>query len=163
MSAPKVLIADDDEVMLRALERQALKHGLRPITASEGQVLELALEHRPAVVVLDIHQRGFDGRDVLAQLKRAPEMRRTEVVVISGQEEPSTQAECLMLGAAAFQRKPVEWSFMEEVARLARQVSAGASEASWLEAFGGGGDLALIEIEESSPSSIEVLPWVAEE
>ena len=163
MSAPKVLIADDDEVMLRALERQALRHGLQPITASEGQVLELALEHRPAVVVLDIHQRGFDGRDVLAQLKRTPEMRHTEVVVISGREEPSTQAECLTLGAAAFQRKPVEWSFMEEVARLARQVSAGVSEASWLEAFGGGGDLALMELEEPAVPPVAVLPWVPEE
>jgi CheY-like chemotaxis protein len=160
VSTPKVLIADDDEVMLRALERQALRHGLRPITASEGQVLQLALEHRPAVVVLDIHQRGFDGRDVLAQLKRAPEMQHTEVVVISGREEPSTQAECLTLGAAAFQRKPVEWSFMEEVARLARHVSEGESEASWLEAFNDAEELVLIDIEQ--PSAPE-LPWAPEE
>lgn len=148
MSVATVLIADDDPVMLAGLCLQARFHGLKPIGVAEGEVVALAREHRPTVIVLDIHQKGFDGRDVLAQLKRDPLTRDSEVVVISGREERSTQAECLALGAAAFRRKPVEWEFMEEVARLAYRLGSTQAQAPWSHCFTGSYEVEVLELEE---------------
>ena len=160
MSIATVMIADDDPVMLAGLCLQARFHGLRPIGVAEGEVLALARAHRPTVVVLDIHQQGFDGRDVLAQLKSDPLTHHCEVVVISGREDDFTEAECLALGAAAFRRKPVEWAFMEEVARLAYRLSYTQEPAPWSDCFPGSYEVEVVELEE-----LEALEprWLPEE
>ena len=160
MSVATVLIADDDPVMLAGLCLQARYHGLQPIAVGEGEVLSAARRHRPTVIVLDIHQRGFDGRDVLAQLKADPATCGSEVVVISGHEERSTRAECLALGAAAFRRKPVEWEVMESVAHLAYDLAhAGADvEAPWTD-LGSANDVESIALEEGEDD----LPWASGE
>jgi len=152
MSIATVMIADDDPVMLAGLCLQARFHGLRPIGVGEGEVMALARAHRPRVIVLDIHQDGFDGRDVLAQLKADPLTQDSEVVVISGYADASTQAECLALGAAAFRCKPVEWEFMEEVARLAYSLSYTQHEAPWSDCFTGSYEVEVIELEDLEPS-----------
>lgn len=159
MSVATVLIADDDPVMLAGLCLQARYHGLQPIAVAEGEVLSAARRHRPTVIVLDIHQRGFDGRDVLAQLKADPATCGSEVVVISGHEEHSTRAECLALGAAAFRRKPVEWEFMESVAHLAYDLAHAQGEAPWTD-LGSANDVEeLIALEGDEDG----LPWARSE
>ena len=160
MSVATVLIADDDPVMLAGLCLQARYHGLQPIAVAEGEVLSAARRHRPTVIVLDIHQRGFDGRDVLAQLKADPATCGSEVVVISGHEELSTRAECLALGAAAFRRKPVEWEFMESVAHLAYDLAHASAdvEAPWTD-LGSANDVEIIALDEGG----DALPWASEE
>ena len=153
MTIATVMIADDDPVMLAGLCLQARFHGLTPIGVAEGEVVALARAHRPTVIVLDIHQNGFDGRDVLAQLKSDPLTQDCEVVVISGREDRFTQAECLALGAAAFRRKPVEWEFMEEVARLAYSLSYTEEQAPWSECFTGSYEVEVLELEDLEPSA----------
>ncbi len=128
-----LLISDDDPAVLSSLARLARGAGFRPVLDSEGKALELARSHRPAVVVLDIHQRGIDGRDLLARLKSDPLTQHAEVVVISGVEEPYTANECLALGAVAFRGKPLPDDFMQELARLAGL--PGPSRAEWNEVF----------------------------
>ena len=86
-------------------------------TTSE-QVLELARKHRPAVIILDIHQNQ-DGRDLLAQLKQDPETRACKVIMLSGVEDQYTRHLCFELGADAYELKPFDPTFMTRVARLA--------------------------------------------
>jgi CheY-like chemotaxis protein len=160
MSVATVLIADDDPVMLAGLCLQARYHGLQPIAVGEGEVLSAARRHRPTVIVLDIHQRGFDGRDVLAQLKADPATCGSEVVVISGREERSTQAECLALGAAAFRRKPVEWEFMESVAHLAYDLARARDDGAWTD-LASANDVEVIALDDTG-EAVEP-PWLPDE
>ena len=68
MPSPVVLIADDEPLLVSALVREARRSGLTSVSDTTSErVLELAREHRPAVIILDIHQNQ-DGRDLLAQL-----------------------------------------------------------------------------------------------
>jgi two-component system, OmpR family, response regulator AdeR len=119
MPSPVVLIADDEPLVVSALAREARRSGLASVadTTSE-RVLELARKHRPAVIILDLHQHQ-DGRDLLAQLKQDPDTRECKVIILSGVEDQFTRHVCFELGADAYEVKPFDHTFMTRVARLA--------------------------------------------
>ncbi len=105
--------------MVSALVREARRSGLISVSDTTSEhVLELARKHRPAVIILDIHQ-NLDGRDLLAQLKKDPETRDCKVIMLSGVEDQYTRHVCFKLGADAYELKPFDQTFMTRVARLA--------------------------------------------
>jgi two-component system response regulator AdeR len=119
MPTPVVLIADDEPLLVSALVREARRSGLASVADTTSEhVLELARKHRPAVIILDIHQ-NLDGRDLLAQLKQDPETRDCKVIMLSGVEDQYTRHVCFALGADAYELKPFDPTFMVRVARLA--------------------------------------------
>jgi two-component system, OmpR family, response regulator AdeR len=119
MPAPLILISDDEPLVVSALAREARRSGFLSVTDTTSEhVLELARQHRPAVIILDIHQNR-DGRDLLAQLKQDPATRDCKVVILSGVEDQFTRHVCFELGAEAYEVKPVDPSFMHRVARMA--------------------------------------------
>jgi two-component system response regulator AdeR len=119
MPSPVVLIADDEPLVVSALSREARRSGLASVADTTSQhVLELARKHRPAVIILDLHQNQ-DGRDLLALLKKDPDTRDCKVVILSGVEDQFTRHVCFELGADAYEVKPFDHTFMTRVARMA--------------------------------------------
>jgi CheY-like chemotaxis protein len=119
MLPPVVLISDDEPLVVSALTREARRSGLASVADTTSHlVLSLARRHRPAVIILDIHQHQ-DGRDLLAQLKQDPETRDCKVVILSGVEDQFTRHVCFELGAEAYEVKPFDPTFMTRVARMA--------------------------------------------
>jgi DNA-binding response OmpR family regulator len=117
---PVILISDDEPLMVSALAREARRQGLHFITdTSSEHVHELARRHRPEVIILDINQR-IDGRDLLSRLKRDPATSNCRVIVLTAIEDQFTRALCMKLGADEYQTKPIDSTFMQRVARLAR-------------------------------------------
>lgn len=116
---PTILIADDEPGVVAALAREARRAGLSYITDTTSQyVLDLARQHRPAVIILDLKQH-VDGRDLLATLKRDPLTRDCKVLILSAIEDQFTRHTCLELGAADYDVKPFDPCFMTKVRRLA--------------------------------------------
>jgi DNA-binding NtrC family response regulator len=66
LNRPRILLVDDDELMLDALQRQ-LRQSFDVTVATEGKLaLKLAVTERPfAVVVSDLRMPGMDGVSVL--------------------------------------------------------------------------------------------------
>lgn len=119
MLSPVVLISDDEPLVVSALAREARRSGLTSVADTTSQhVLDLARQYRPAVIILDIHQR-MDGRDLLARLKQDPETRECKVIILSGVEDQFTRHVCFELGAEAYEVKPFDHTFMTRVARMA--------------------------------------------
>lgn len=113
------LIADDNAQMVAALARDAKREGFLMLSDTiSTHVLELAREHRPDVIVLDLHQ-AVEGRDLLADLKRDPKTRDLKVVILSGEEDQHARHECLRLGAEDYICKPVDSLFFRRLARIA--------------------------------------------
>ncbi|MBL8957327.1 MAG: response regulator [Myxococcaceae bacterium] len=122
---PRVLISDDDDLVIRSLSRSARHEGLDPVAESDaGQVVEMAKEVLPEVIVLDINQRNHDGRDVLARLKNDPATRDIRVVMLTGVEDQLTRHDCLILGADDYVVKPVDPLFMVRIARKIAEARA---------------------------------------
>lgn len=123
MTPPVVLISDDEPLIVSALAREAKRSGLTCISDTTSErVLELARQHRPAVIILDINQHQ-DGRDLLAQLKQDPATRDCKVIILSGVEDQFTRHVCFELGADDYEVKPFDPTFMTRVARLATAVA----------------------------------------
>jgi CheY-like chemotaxis protein len=119
MNRPTVLISDDEPRLASALAREARAHGLSYIVDTTSEHVQmLAREHRPAVIILDIHQQR-DGRDLLAALKKDPATKDLKVVILSGEEDQFTRQLCFELGADDYETKPMGPVFMRKVARLA--------------------------------------------
>jgi DNA-binding response OmpR family regulator len=84
--SPSILIVDDDEYVLGALEaalRGLRIHLLTAHTAAEGE--SLALQHRPLLAIVDIGLPDRDGYQLTAELRRAPGLSGMRILILTGQ------------------------------------------------------------------------------
>lgn len=71
----------------------------------------------PDLILLDLNLPRMDGREVLAELKEDPELRRIPVVVLTTSEAEEDVARSYSLYANAFVTKPVDFERFIEVVR----------------------------------------------
>lgn len=101
MRRPRILLADDHQMLM-----DALKYVVEPRcevvgTASDGRaLLEAAAKLRPEVVVLDIAMPELNGLDAARQLKRT--MPKVKLIFMTMNEEPDLVGEAFRAGASAF-------------------------------------------------------------
>jgi PAS domain S-box-containing protein len=78
------------------------------IPAVRGRAgVELALLHRPDVILLDLDLPDIDGTEVLATLARDPRTARIPVVVLSADATPASMDRLSDTGIAAYLTKPL--------------------------------------------------------
>jgi len=100
-----VLVVDDNADTLQLLGRYAAGSRYRLIPCREPErALELAQQHRPHAIVLDVMMPHMDGWSLLGHLREHPATRPIPVLVctIVAQQEMA-----LALGAAGYLQKPV--------------------------------------------------------
>jgi CheY-like chemotaxis protein len=82
--APRMLVADDDPCVLRALAERCTRMGFDVETAANGlQALIKAGQRRPDVLVIDVQMPEVDGLAVCAYLS-TPEAKSMSVIVMTG-------------------------------------------------------------------------------
>lgn len=88
------LVVDDDVFLLSAMAELLSEDGYDVHTASNGfSALRVAVECRPAVILLDLMLPERSGSDVLADLRADQVTRDTAIVVVSGHPEALTEAQ----------------------------------------------------------------------
>jgi CheY-like chemotaxis protein len=123
----KVLLVEDDDDDVR-LVREALETGQvrnRLTVLSDGADALAYLrgegEHagspRPDLVLLDLNLPGRDGRQVLADIKADPELRRIPVVVLTGSQADEDVVRSYDLHANAYVSKPGDFNIFVEIIR----------------------------------------------
>jgi two-component system response regulator AdeR len=125
MRQPKILISDDEPLLVNAIKREARRFGIEVLIDTKSNVVELAQAHRPDLIVLDVHQ-SLDGRDLLAALKRNPETRSVPVIMLSANEDQFIRHCCFELGACDYEVKPFDPSFMRKMARMVQHAEEGS-------------------------------------
>ena len=104
---PKALVVDDDPVMLGLLERYLTRAGYQTLTALEaGQGVALAVQHVPAVIVMDVMMPELSGLAALRLLRHTEATKDIPVIIISANDQPEAKQESIAGGAAAFLVKP---------------------------------------------------------
>ena len=105
-----VLYVEDNNSNLRLVERILVKRPhIKLLSAMDGPLgLELARQHEPALILLDLHLPGMDGEDVLKHLKADERTAKIPVVVVSADATDSRVERLLAGGAEAFLTKPLQ-------------------------------------------------------
>ena len=83
-AGPLVLVCDDDASVVETVSLMLEERGYRVIPATSGQeAVELALEARPDVIVLDLLMPGMSGWEAASALNEHPETAAIPLVVLS--------------------------------------------------------------------------------
>ena len=108
MSKGKILVVDDDRLVLATLSYGLTQAGFEVIDADNGDdAILLAREHRPQLALLDIRMEGLTGFDVAAYLR---EYLQTPFMFLSAFADEATVAKVKELGAVAYLVKPLDIS-----------------------------------------------------
>ena len=101
----------------RILERHATVQLLSAMQATIG--LELAREHHPDLIVLDLHLPDMSGTEVLKRLKTDQPTRDIPVVVLTANASKGRAEHITQLGAAAYLTKPLDVPrFIDAIAHI---------------------------------------------
>jgi PAS domain S-box-containing protein len=105
-----VLIVDDDEASALLALKLLLRAGLRSVdTLTDArQVVDWVTEHKPDLVLLDLHMPYLDGYAVLAALRERATSTELPVVVLSADDTLEASRRALALGANDFLIKPLQ-------------------------------------------------------
>ena len=105
-----VLYIEDNLSNLELIQRVlARRSDLRLITAMQGRLgLDLAREHHPDLILLDVHLPDIPGDEILRRLKAEPPIAGIPVIVISADATAVQIARLLSLGARDYLTKPLD-------------------------------------------------------
>ena len=90
-----------------------------------GLAIELAQEHRPDVIVLDLHLPDLSGREVLHRLRADPRTRDIPIAIASADATPGRVRQLREEGAFDYVTKPLDLQqFLDVIdAALARHTA----------------------------------------
>jgi signal transduction histidine kinase/ActR/RegA family two-component response regulator len=106
----KVLYIEDNMANVRLVERVFQRRDdVDVIAAMQGRLgVALAREHRPVLILLDLHMPDVNGDEVLRQLREDPATATTPVVIVSADATAGQIERLLAEGATGYLTKPLD-------------------------------------------------------
>lgn len=122
-----ILIAEDEPEIAEILAAYLARSGLRSIHAADGRrALEMHLQHKPDLVLLDVQMPRLDGWQVLSEIRHRG---HTPVIMLTALDQDIDKLTGLRIGADDYVVKP--FNAAEVVARtlaVLRRASARTSD-----------------------------------
>ena len=122
--ARKILVVDDNQVVIKAISLKLLAAGYQVITAMDGaEAVAAARKENPDLILLDISfppdvgSVQWDGFRIMEWFHRLDTARKIPVIVITGSEDPKARERATSNGAVAFFLKPIEHDSLLRVIR----------------------------------------------
>jgi DNA-binding response OmpR family regulator len=114
---PVVLVADDDEDILRLLGLRLERAGYDVLAAKDGiEALAVVESRTPDIAVVDVMMPRMDGHDLVRHLRERPETAGMPILILTAAVHDRVAEASAEAGADAHMRKP--FSPRELVARL---------------------------------------------
>lgn len=111
---PKILVVDDDPVILKTVGVKLSKAGFEVVTGHDGaEAITTARKENPDVIVLDINfppdvAVAWDGIGVMKWLQRMESGQTPPIIIITGSQQEQLREKALAAGALAFFQKPID-------------------------------------------------------
>jgi PAS domain S-box-containing protein len=99
-NAPNVLVVEE---LLKFRPEWKLVHA-----ASGSLGVDLAVSHRPDLILLDLHLPDLSGSDVLRELKRRPGLADIDVIILTADAHAGLSRQLKLAGAAGYLTKPFD-------------------------------------------------------
>jgi DNA-binding response OmpR family regulator len=117
----KILIMDDDPIIVAFVSNLLRDHGHTVVTAEDGQAgLETVRRERPDLILTDLVMPYRDGFEVLRDLKADSTLARIPVIVVSMKEREQEIVRVFDMGAHDYVIKP--FGAHELLARIRRSL-----------------------------------------
>ena len=106
----RVLHIEDNLSNLKLIEKIFEQRAdVEVVAAMHGSLgLELAREHRPSLILLDLHLPDLNGEEVLSRLRDDPITASIPVVIVSADATPGQVQRLLASGATSYITKPID-------------------------------------------------------
>lgn len=102
-----VLIADDEPSMRLLVHTTIESDHLKLVEAGDGnEAWAMILEHRPALVLLDVQMPGRNGLDILSSIRSDPALSATRVILLTAKALSSDRVSGMAAGADFYLTKP---------------------------------------------------------
>jgi voltage-gated potassium channel len=96
----KIVIIDDNPVILRLYNRLFQKAGFHPLCAEKSKDgLELILKEEPTAAVIDYHMPGMSGVEICREIRKIRALDHVKLIIFTADDMPATRAESLSAGA----------------------------------------------------------------
>jgi CheY-like chemotaxis protein len=122
--AKKVMVVDDNEIILKTISLRLRAAGYAPLVARDGvEALAVARREPLDLILLDINfppdvdGEPWDGFRILEWLRHLEHVRLVPVIIISGSESAEDHERAERNGATAFFRKPIDHADLLKVVR----------------------------------------------
>lgn len=121
MTGALVLVVEDNERNMKLVRDVLRAGGYRILEATTGETaVELATEHRPDIVLMDIQLPGLSGVDALGRLRDDERTRTIPVLALTAQAMDGDRERFLAAGFDGYLSKPVD--IADLVATVGRHV-----------------------------------------
>jgi CheY-like chemotaxis protein len=120
--AKKILLIEDEEIMLNLLQRKLTQEGYEVYSARDGEEgLEAMREKMPDLVLLDIIMPKMNGFEVMEKMAIDNVLKKIPVIVISNSGQPVEIDKAQKLGAKDWLIK-TEFDPQEVVEKVKKQI-----------------------------------------
>ncbi|MBI2190812.1 MAG: response regulator [Planctomycetes bacterium] len=108
-SAKKILIIDDEPIIVRTLQDRLKFTGYEVFTAADGEEgLQKAVQQKPDLVLLDIMMPKLDGHQVLERMRQMEDTREIPVIMLTARSQMEDVIKATSGGSADYVVKPFD-------------------------------------------------------
>jgi len=102
----RILVIEDDQEILRLMQRALVFDGYKVLLADDGQLgLDIAQKENPVLIILDLMLPGMDGMEVC---KRLRQFTKSPIMMVTARDKISERVSGLDSGADDYLVKPFE-------------------------------------------------------
>lgn len=103
MGKPKLLLVEDEELLLKMYNAKFIMEGFETQIARNGQeALEILKTYKPTLILLDIMMPIMDGIETLKRIKSDPNLKDLSVVMLTNLSAVEKVEEVGKLGALGY-------------------------------------------------------------
>jgi two-component system, cell cycle response regulator DivK len=117
MDKKKILIVEDNELNMKLFHDLLEVHGYETLQTKDGrEALQLAREHRPDLILMDIQLPEVSGLEVTKWIKADDELKSIPVIAVTAFAMKGDEEKIRSGGCEAYIAKPISVnSFLETI------------------------------------------------
>jgi len=118
----KILLIEDEELILNLLQRKLEKEGYKVSIARDGKEgLEKMIKNPPDIILLDIVMPRMDGFEVMEEVRKDKNLKMIPIIIISNSGQPVELDRAKKLGARDWLIK-TEFDPKEVITKIKQQI-----------------------------------------
>jgi DNA-binding response OmpR family regulator len=122
MAQHKIVIAEDEDPLLRGLKDRFTQEGFIVFPAKNGvEAVKLALENHPDMILLDIVMPVMDGMTALKKIREDAWGKNAKIIFLTNLGDSDKVSDAVAEGVYDFLIK-VDWSLDDIVKRVSEQI-----------------------------------------